>query len=130
MATAKNSPHGCLRAGLYVPFWNRVRVLLGWYWLSQNDSVPMRFLAKQKFFFDLGQGFMQVATPLIALIAAIPTIQKWIPVSAAWIMVIVGGGGLFSVWLLGWLLNEFKFQRHYQDQLNANNQMLQKAAEK
>ncbi len=90
----------------------------------------MKFLAKQKFYFDLGQGFAQIATPIIALVAAVPTLQKWIPLSAGWLVAVVGSVGVFGVWFLGWILNKLKFQRHYQDQLNANNQMLQKAAEK
>ncbi len=90
----------------------------------------MKFLARQKFYFDLGQGFMQVATPLIALIAAVPTIQKWIPIPAGWIMVVVGGGGVLSVWVLGRILDHFKFQNHYQDQLNHRNEMLKAAAQK
>ncbi len=88
----------------------------------------MRFLARQKFFFDLGAGFMQVVNFAFICVAAAPTLQKMIPLPLPALLALLVVTGVLSVWAIGRLLDHFQFQRHYLAEQNQRNDMLQKAA--
>lgn len=84
----------------------------------------MKTFARQKFRYDMGAGFMSIATLAAALTAASDKIGGTLGVSGAWSVIIGVPSVLFIVWLIGYLLDRFGFAHAYQDELNQRNTKL------
>lgn len=89
----------------------------------------MRWIARQKFRFDLGQGFMGIATFTVALIGASDKLATLIHVPAKVMLVVLVPTAILSVWLFGYILDKKKFYHAYQAELNRRNEMLSKVCE-
>jgi len=90
----------------------------------------MKFLARQKLRYDLGAGFMSMATFSAALLAASDKIAGRLGVAPATVMVFGVPAVLCSVWFLGYLLDILKFANSYQDELNIRNDKLMEVLNK
>jgi hypothetical protein len=90
----------------------------------------MKFLARQKLRYDLGAGFMSMATFSAALLAASDKIAGRLGVAPATVMVFGVPAVILSVWLLGYLLDRFRFYNSYQDEMNLRNEKLMEALKK
>ncbi len=84
----------------------------------------IRFLARQKFRFDLGISFLTVLNFLMVCIAASPTISTATGVPARWVVIVLVPMAILSVWLLGYALHRARFWHHYQDEQNECNELL------
>ena len=90
----------------------------------------MKFLARQKLRYDLGAGFMSMATFSAALLAASDKIAGRLGVAPTTVMVFGVPAVILSVWLLGYLLDCFRFYNSYQDEMNLRNEKLMEALKK
>jgi hypothetical protein len=86
----------------------------------------MSWLAKQKFRFDLGQGFLSVINFVFVVIAASDKISSLIRIEAKWLVLIVVPASIFFVWLMGYILDSRRFYHSYTNELNKRNEMLQR----
>lgn len=87
----------------------------------------IRFLARQKFRFDLGQGFLSVVNFTFVVIAASDKLATLFAVPTKVLLLILVPSAVVSVWGLGFLLDHMQFQHSYQDELNRRNAMLKRA---
>lgn len=90
----------------------------------------MKFLARQKLRYDLGAGFMSMATFSAALLAASDKIAGTLNISSHLVMTIGVPSVIGSVWLLGYLLDRFRFYNSYQDEMNLRNEKLMEVLKK
>lgn len=88
----------------------------------------MKWLARQKFRFDLGQGFLAMANFSLLALTASDKIALLFGVSACLIVLILVPFALCSVWLLGLLLDYSGFAKAYQAEQNHRNEMLKSLA--
>jgi len=84
----------------------------------------IRFIARQKFRFDLGQSFMAIVNFTFIVIAASDKIATLIHIPAKVILVIAVPSAITLVWCLGLLLDKMRFADSYQSELNSRNAML------
>jgi len=90
----------------------------------------MKTFARQKLRYDLGAGFMSIATFAAALIGASDKIGATLGISPKITVVLIFPAAVLSVWLLGYLLDRFGFAHAYQDELNKRNDKLMQAIKK
>lgn len=86
----------------------------------------LKWLAKQKFRYDVGSGFMSVLTFAAALIGASDKIAGRLNVSQWLVVVITLPLAVISIWLFGYLLDRGKFYNLYTDELNERNKIIKK----
>jgi hypothetical protein len=84
----------------------------------------MKFLARQKYRFDIGQGFMTVVNFSFIVIAASDKLTTWIHLPAKILVPILVPLAVLSVWLIGYLLDRMQFMQAYQEEQNRRNRML------
>jgi len=84
----------------------------------------MKTFARQKLRYDMGAGFMSIATLAAALTAASDKIAGTLGISGIWPVVLGVPLVLFIVWLLGFILDRLGFAHAYQDELNQRNTKL------
>lgn len=87
-------------------------------------------LARQKLRYDLGAGFMSMATFATALISASDKIGGTIGISPRLTIVLGFPLAVAAVWFVGYLLDRFGFAHAYQDELNNRNEKLMNVFQK
>ncbi len=90
----------------------------------------IKFLAKQKFRFDLGTAFLSVVNFAFVVIAASDKLALLVDVPVKLMVLVLVPVAVGGAWLLGLLLDKMQFQNAYQDELNHRNEMLKEAAAK
>lgn len=85
--------------------------------------------ARQKYRFDIGQGFMSVVNFSFVVLAASDKITSVTNLPAKIIVPIVVPVAIVSVWLIGMLFDKARFMQAYHHEMNIRNDMLQKACE-
>jgi len=90
----------------------------------------LKFLARQKLRYDLGAGFVSIATFAAALLAASDKIAYALSLSSTVVMIFGVPALVFAVWFLGYVLDRGKFYDAYQDETNARNAKLMAAIKK
>lgn len=84
----------------------------------------MNWIARQKFRFDLGAGFMTVLNFAFVVISASDKIGTALDIQWRWVVIAIVPTAVFGVWLLGWYLDRKKFWHKYQDEMNDRNALL------
>lgn len=84
----------------------------------------MRWIALQKFRFDLGLGFMTILNFAFVVIAASDKIGAWLDIPGIKLVIAIVPTSLLCVWGLGYTLDKFKFWHAYQDEQNHRNKLL------
>jgi hypothetical protein len=82
------------------------------------------FLARQKYRFDIGQGFLAVVNFAFVVIAASDKLTTWLHVPAKVLVPILVPSAVLVVWLLGFMLDRMQFMQAYQEEQNRRNEML------
>jgi len=82
------------------------------------------FLARQKYRFDIGQGFLAIVNFSFVVLAASDKITTLIHLPARILVPVVVPLALVMVWLLGFLLDKMQFSQAYQEEQNIRNQTL------
>ena len=90
----------------------------------------MKIFARQKLRYDLGAGFMSMATFGAALIGASDKIGGTLGVSPSLAVGLCFPAAVFAVWSVGWILDRLGFAHAYQDELNKRNEKLMEALKK
>lgn len=90
----------------------------------------IRFIARQKLRFDIGQSFLSVLNLCFVVLAASDKISSWLHLPAKVIVPCIVPGTLFLVWLGGYILDKWKFQDAYLEEYNRRNAMLSEACKK
>ena len=86
-----------------------------------------QFIVRQKYRFDIGASFLTVINFALLLVVAAEKLQGLLGISKARYFVILGAaGGLFGVWLLGFLLDRYlRVIQLYNREANERNEDLQ-----
>jgi len=84
----------------------------------------VKFLTKQKFRFDLGQGFLTIINFIFVVIAASDKLTTFTHLSAITMMMILIPLAIVGVWLCGFILDKLKYYQAYQGEMNSRNEML------
>lgn len=84
----------------------------------------IRFLARQKFRFDLGAGFMQVINFCFIVIAASDKIFTLTGIPARVLIPASVIVGVLAVWFVGYVLDRMRYPNAYQNEQNLRNKML------
>lgn len=92
--------------------------------ISFHQTQIMNWLARQKFRFDLGQGFLALVNFSLLAITASDKIASVIGISAMVTVLLLVPFSLCSVWLLGLTLDKSGFAKAYQAEQNHRNEML------
>ena len=82
------------------------------------------FLARQKYRFDIGQGFLAVVNFAFVVLAASDKITTLTHLPAKILVPLLVPLALIMVWLLGFVLDRMQFSQAYQEQQNLRNEML------
>jgi hypothetical protein len=82
------------------------------------------FLARQKFRFDLGQGFLAIVNFAFVVLAASDKIATLVHLPAKVTVSILVPFAVIMVWLLGFVLDRMQFSQAYQEEQNRRNEML------
>jgi hypothetical protein len=82
------------------------------------------FLARQKYRFDIGQGFLAVVNFAFVVIAASDKLTTLFHVPAKVLVPILVPSAVLVVWLLGFMLDKMQFMQAYQEEQNRRNEML------
>ncbi len=82
------------------------------------------FLARQKYRFDIGQGFLAVVNFAFVVLAASDKITTLVHLPAKILVPLVVPLAVVSVWLLGLVLDKMQFMQAYQEEQNRRNEML------
>ncbi len=91
----------------------------------------MRFLAKLKFWFDLGQSFLSVATFALVLLSTLDRISARLHLSGSlWQGAGLIAAGLIAVVVSGMILDKGQFQQHYTRELNSRNEAINEIKDK
>lgn len=90
----------------------------------------IKFLAKQKFRFDLGISFMSVVNFAFIVIAASDKLALVIHTSITVMLIALVPGTIFAVWFFGYILDKCEFFHAYKEEQNDRNKLLQKLTEK
>lgn len=83
-----------------------------------------QFLARQKYRFDLGQGFLAIVNFAFVVIAASDKITSLVDVPAKILVPVLVPLALVLVWLLGAWLDRMQFAQAYCAEQNRRNEML------
>ena len=86
-------------------------------------KFPM-FLARQKYRFDIGQGFLAVVNFAFVVLAASDKITTLTQMPAKILVPILVPSAVLMVWLLGLVLDKMQFMQAYQEEQNRRNEML------
>src|SRR5262245_24874275 len=84
----------------------------------------MKFLARLKYRFDIGQSFLGMINFAFLLIAASDKLTTLLHVPAKILVPVLVPAALGLVWLIGWALDRARFQEAYHHEHNARNEML------
>ena len=84
----------------------------------------IKFLVRQKFKFDIGQGLMQVLTYMFSIVAASDKISTLVHVSGTVILIIALPSATFIAWLIGHLADKYNYYKLYQSEMNDRNELL------
>lgn len=87
----------------------------------------IKFIARQKLRFDLGQSFLAIVNLSFLVIAAGDKIAASLGLSPRVVVVLLIPSVLLGVWLMGWILDRCKFMHAYQDEYNLRNDLIVKA---
>jgi hypothetical protein len=82
------------------------------------------FLARQKYRFDIGTGFLAVVNFAFVVLAASDKITTLVHVPAKILVPILVTSAFLLVWLLGFILDKMQFMEAYQEEQNRRNEML------
>jgi hypothetical protein len=82
------------------------------------------FLARQKYRFDIGQGFLAVVNFAFVVLAASDKITTLTHVPAKILVPILVPSAVLLVWVLGFILDKMQFMQAYQEEQNCRNEML------
>ncbi len=82
------------------------------------------FLARIKYRFDLGQGFLAIVNFAFVVLAASDKISTLTHLPAKVTVSILVPLAVISVWLLGYVLDKMQFSQAYQEEQNRRNEML------
>jgi hypothetical protein len=84
----------------------------------------MKFIARQKYRFDIGQGFLAIINFAFIVLAAREKITTLLHLPEKMVIPILVPLALVSVWLIGWILDRCHFMEAYQTEQNRRNEML------
>lgn len=82
------------------------------------------FLARLKYRFDLGQGFLAIVNFAFIVLAASDKISTLTHLPAKVMVPILVPLAMICVWLLGYILDKMQFAQAYQEESNRRNEML------
>lgn len=82
------------------------------------------FLARQKYRFDIGQGFLAVVNFAFVVLAASDKITTLTHLPAKVLVPLLVPSAVILVWFLGWVLDKMQFMQAYQEEQNRRNEML------
>lgn len=83
-----------------------------------------RHIARQKFRFDLGQGFLSVLQLCLLSIAAGDSIGAFVGLRPLWVTVALVPSVLVAVWVVGTVLDRLGYFHAYQAEMNERNELL------
>jgi len=81
-------------------------------------------LARQKYRFDIGQGFLAVINFAFVVLAASDKITYLVHLPARVLVPVLVPSAVIMVWLLGFILDKMQFMQAYQEEQNRRNEML------
>lgn len=84
----------------------------------------IKFLARQKFRFDLGQSAFSAMTFVFAVIAASDKITSLIHWPAKVIIPAAVASSMLLIWALGYVMDRAKFYNRYLDEVNQRNEII------
>ena len=94
----------------------------------------IEIFAKQKFRFDLGASIWVIINFTILIIGFSDKFAKLLPFEADyktyWTVLIFVPGGLFGIWLLGFILDKLKFQDNLKQQHNVRDPTISEILER
>lgn len=90
----------------------------------------MKHIAKQKFYFDIGNNLLSVVQFCFVVIAASDKIAARLETSAQNVVIIFVPSVMFAVWLTGYLADKYGFTSAYIAEHNERNAKLKEIAEK
>ena len=90
----------------------------------------VKFLVKQKFRFDLGQGFLTIINFIFVIIAASDKLATLTTLSTKITLIIFVPLSIIIVWFCGFMLDKLKYYQAYQSEMNVRNEMLNKILDK
>lgn len=93
-------------------------------------SSIVRFVARQKYRFDQGQGFLSMVNLVLISVAASGKIESMVGINGAAIVAIMVPSVLVGVWVFGLVLDKAGFPKLYQDEANDRNGMLNEIKQK
>ena len=82
------------------------------------------FLARQKYRFDIGQGFLAIVNFAFVVIAASDKLTTLLHLPAKVLVPILVPSAMLVVWLIGFMLDKMQFMQAYQEEQNRRNEML------
>lgn len=83
-----------------------------------------QFLIRQKFRFDLGQGFMAIINFAFVVLAASDKLATLVALPAKVVVPCAVPIAVIMVWVVGYVLDRLRFYEGYNRELNARNEML------
>lgn len=89
----------------------------------------MKFFARLKYRFDLGQSMLTVCNFCLLVITAGDKLAGHFAVSTRTLLLVLVPLALVAVWLLGYLLDVLKFAQRYTDEQNQRNAILTKLSQ-
>ncbi len=86
-----------------------------------------QFIVRQKYRFDIGASFLQVANFFLLLVVSAEKLQGFLGISKArYFVILMALAGLFGIWLLGWALDRYvRVIQLYNREANDRNEDLQ-----
>lgn len=87
----------------------------------------LTFFTRQKYRFDIGQGFMAIVNFSFVVLAASDKIMSVTGVPARVLVPVVVPVAIGLVWLVGFIFDRLRFMEAYQREANIRNEMLTKA---
>ena len=86
--------------------------------------IMMRWFSRQKFRLDIGQSFLAVINLGFLVLASSDKISTLVHLPAKVLVPILVPASLFAVWLVGYLLDRFRYYENYMAEMNNRNEML------
>jgi LytS/YehU family sensor histidine kinase len=83
------------------------------------------FIARQKYRYDIGAGFMAIVNLSFVVIAASDKLTTLVHLPAKILVPILVPSAVVMVWLIGYVLDRMRFMEAYQAEQNRRNEMLQ-----
>lgn len=81
-----------------------------------------QFLFRQKYRFDLGQSFLTLVNFAFVVIAAGDKLSTFLHVNTRTLLLLLVPTSIVFVWLLGYLLDRFRFMQCYNREANERNE--------